>query len=282
MLSKLHSRLGTAGFVVAIVALVAAVAGTAIAATGLNSKQKKEVKSIAKSFQGTGPAGPQGPPGPAGAAGPKGADGAQGPAGKDGAGVTTALAAPADCPAGGLKVTSASGTANVCNGKEGAPGETGFTKTLPPGETETGVWSLSQATKSPTSYEAFVSLSFNIPLAQKLPEKHQHFITPGGKEILFDENFELEEVTPTKCLGSASAPTAAAGHLCVYASVLQNALAQQSSFVNPETGNQEINGETITSALTGAIFVLEIPAEEPPEALGTWAVTACPQGPCTP
>ena len=44
MFSKLHERLGTAGFVVAIVALVAALAGTAFAAAGLNGKQKKEVK----------------------------------------------------------------------------------------------------------------------------------------------------------------------------------------------------------------------------------------------
>lgn len=75
MFSRLHSRLGTAGFVVAIVALVAAVAGTAFAATGLNSKQKKEVKKIAKSVV------QQGPAGPAGAAGANGANGAAGPQG---------------------------------------------------------------------------------------------------------------------------------------------------------------------------------------------------------
>ena len=49
MISRIHSKLGTAGFIVAIVALVAAL-GVALAASGLNSKQKKEVKKIAKQF----------------------------------------------------------------------------------------------------------------------------------------------------------------------------------------------------------------------------------------
>lgn len=75
MFSRLHNRLGTAGFVIAIVALVAAVAGTAFAATGLNSKQKKEVRKIARSEANPGPMGP------AGAAGLNGAPGAPGPEG---------------------------------------------------------------------------------------------------------------------------------------------------------------------------------------------------------
>lgn len=76
MFSRLHNRLGTAGFVVAIVALVAAVAGTAFAATGLNNKQKKEVKKIAKSVVQQGPAGPAGANGANGAAGAAGPEGA--------------------------------------------------------------------------------------------------------------------------------------------------------------------------------------------------------------
>lgn len=73
MFSRLHNRLGTAGFVIAVVALVAAVAGTAFAATGLNSKQKKEVKKIARSVANPGPAGAAGAAGANGAAGPEGA-----------------------------------------------------------------------------------------------------------------------------------------------------------------------------------------------------------------
>jgi hypothetical protein len=52
MISRIHSKLGTAGLVVALVALVVALTGVAFAASGLNSKQKKEVKKIAKQFAG--------------------------------------------------------------------------------------------------------------------------------------------------------------------------------------------------------------------------------------
>ena len=56
MISKLHNRLGTAGFVVAIIALVAALSGGAYAAqqANLSKQQKKEVKKIALGVQGQG------------------------------------------------------------------------------------------------------------------------------------------------------------------------------------------------------------------------------------
>jgi hypothetical protein len=86
MVSRIHRKLGTAGFVIAIVALVAALSGAAIAAMpGLNPKQKKEVKKIAKKLAGgpgapgaAGPAGPQGAPGSQGTQGPQGTQGGQG------------------------------------------------------------------------------------------------------------------------------------------------------------------------------------------------------------
>jgi|SRR5215212_5038227 len=110
-MSRIHEKLGTAGFIVAVVALVAALGGTALAVTGLNSKEKKEVKKIAKKFAGAqgpqGLAGPQGPAGPHGPEGPRGADGE--------------------------------------NGKDGEPGligPAGPTETsLPAGKTEIGLWS---------------------------------------------------------------------------------------------------------------------------------------------
>jgi hypothetical protein len=287
MLSKLHSRLGTAGFVVAIVALVAAVAGTAIAATGLNSKQKKEVKSIAKSFQGKGPAGPQGP---AGAAGPKGADGAQGPAGKDGAGVTTAPADAGECAEGGVKITTGNGVSTaVCNGEEGdagEPGQSGFTKTLPPGETETGVWTLSETVAPENGGSAVVPLSFPIPLAEKIPGEQSHYVSKDGNEFLFD--LETEDIVlrvSTVCTGSAANPTAPPGHLCVYTSdagLGGNATSGQSNFVNPETGNRGLNGDGITTAVSGALLLFDIPPGSVASGAGTWAVTACPEGDCTP
>ncbi|HEX6665459.1 MAG TPA: hypothetical protein VF081_02560 [Solirubrobacterales bacterium] len=284
MLSKLHSRLGTAGFIVAIVALIAAVAGTAFAATGLNSKQKKEVKSIAKSVAGTGAPGPAGPAGPAG---PKGADGAPGQAGAAGAGVTTDAATLGECPEGGVKINSASGATKVCNGKDGEPGEpgvSGFTETLPPEETETGVWSLS-ASPSGIPYQSLVSFSFPIPLAAKLPGGHLHFINPNGKEIVANPVTEVEEeeVDSTVCLGSVAAPSAPTGHLCVYTKGFSNVKSKQANFVNPETGGQN---ENVSSALTGALLAFDVVGEETettiPRAFGTWAVTACPEAGCTP
>ena len=132
MISRIHEKLGTAGFVIAIVALIAALGGTAIAALpGLNSKQKKEVKKIAKSFQVLGPAGS------AGAAGPQGQPGAAGSAGKEG-------------PQG----------ATGPKGPQGDPWTAGGT--LPPNATETGLFGPIIATNGE---QKFSVLNFNIPLA---------------------------------------------------------------------------------------------------------------------
>jgi hypothetical protein len=74
-----------------------------------------------------GPTGAEGPAGPAGPQGPSGGTGPQGPAGSDGQGVTvTQLSAGnANCPNGGAKVTSTSGTAYVCNPSAGGSGGSG-------------------------------------------------------------------------------------------------------------------------------------------------------------
>ncbi|HWO82795.1 MAG TPA: collagen-like protein [Solirubrobacterales bacterium] len=90
MFSRIHNRLGTAGFVVAIVALIAAFAGTAFAAVDtLSSVEKKEVKKIAKKFAGKpgaqGLQGPKGSPGQKGDPGQPGTDGTDGTNGENGA-----------------------------------------------------------------------------------------------------------------------------------------------------------------------------------------------------
>jgi Collagen triple helix repeat (20 copies) len=110
MFSRIHQKLGTAGFVIAIVALVAALGGAAYAAMpGLNSKQKKEVKTIAKALV------KPGAPGPAGPAGAKGDTGAKGDAGSPG------------------------GTG--ARGEKGDKGDPGPTDTkMPPGKTVRGFW----------------------------------------------------------------------------------------------------------------------------------------------
>jgi hypothetical protein len=71
--------------------------------------------------------------------------------------------------------------------------------------------------------EAFVPISFSIPLPGSLGEENVHVILANGKEQHLNlESFELEERTPTACgsglspAGSVGNPRAQAGHLCVY------------------------------------------------------------------
>jgi hypothetical protein len=55
------------------------------------------------------------------------------------------------------------------------------------------------------------AFSFNIPLAKALGAEHVHYILPGGLEVSGETL-----VPPTECTGSAAAPTAEPGNLCVY------------------------------------------------------------------
>jgi hypothetical protein len=172
MISRIRSRFGTAGLLLAVLALVVALAGTAFAAAKLTGKQKKEVEKIAKKFAGqdgkdgapggTGPGGPAGSPGPAGNAG---APGAPGKDGKDGKSIATSPASGTECVGGvgGTKFeVEGSGTSShVCNGKNGTPFD--FPDTLPAGKTETGTWGTAAAT--PAGNKSF-EISFPIPLAE--------------------------------------------------------------------------------------------------------------------
>jgi len=200
MFQRLQDRFGTAGLIVAVVALIAALTGTAFAAAGLNAKQKKEVKAIAKSFQGTGPAGAAGAAGPAGPQGPAGSPGAKGDAGPQG-------------PAGP-------------KGDKGSTGSPWAVGGLPKGATEAGTWGF-EGSSSPIEV---IGLSFPVPLAAPLDEGHVHFINDEGKEVV---GFTYEEVTSTVCTGTAAEPTAAAGHLCVYAGAMQNSKSTNLLIFNP-------------------------------------------------
>lgn len=264
MFSKLHNRLGTAGLVVAIVALVVALAGTAFAAAGLNSKQKKEVKSIAKSFQGTGPQGSVGPAGAPGAKGDVGGPGAPGTPGTNGKSVVITNTAPS-CTEGGksIEVQGEPTTKQpICNGEEGTPGTNGQPWTpdniLPEGATETGAWGTGFR-EAP--YPAFtVPLSFPIPLGTSLGGSKVHYINPAGNE--------LPGGTPSaSCQGSAAAPSAAAGNLCVYAAK-EAEIGVRQIFTPVPAGVGLEDG----AAAAGALLQLGI--EEEGIAYGTWAVTA--------
>lgn len=268
MYSKLHSRLGTAGLIVAIVALVAALSGGAYAASGgLSGKQKKEVEKIAKKVSKPGPAGPTGPSGAKGDAGPAGPGGAAGPAGATG-------------PAG---PTGATGPA----GATGKNGTTGFTETLPSGKTETGVWSVGPF-KDVSTYPGengpvTTVLSFPIPLENELvnapgcgvngePACQVHLILKDGKEL----NNSLEEVNSTACLGTAAAPTAEAGNLCVYSTTAISPLDPTGSMFILPPGTSFGNPAGLERGASKSGMVLRVFAKEEDEAFatGTWAVTA--------
>jgi hypothetical protein len=205
MISRIHSKLGTAGLVVALVALVVALTGVAFAASGLNSKQKKEVKKIAKQFAGKqGPAGPAGPAGKDGTNGTNGTNGDDGAPGAPGQSVTgSAIAASGACgKQTGVKYTLGATSTNICNGA------TGFTKTLPEGETETGAWAFGV---KPDESIQYVPISLNIPL---VAAPTVYVIRESGLEKEFPSGTEVEQ---PECPGTAAEPAAEPGALCIYA-----------------------------------------------------------------
>lgn len=257
MLHRFRDHFGTAGLVVAVVALVAATAGGAYAAGGgLTGKQKKEVKSIAKSFQGTGPAGAPGAAGLPGAKGDPGAGGKNGTNGKDGANgtngtsVTGVAATVGECPAGGVKYTSASGSNAVCNGEDG---ETGFTETLPSTKTETGSFGGVVGEDGVTP-----ALSFPIPLAAELDSSHVKGVALAGTAPAECENAGHAGVA------SAANPEAQPGFLCVFAAFDPTATAS-----TPSIFKTSINPGAST---TGAVVLA--PVAEGVPYYGTFAVTA--------
>ncbi len=262
--------------ILALVALVFAVTGGAYAASssGVGShatasvaKSKKSKKKSSSGKPGPrGPAGaagsvgPAGPVGPAGAKGDAGAAGASGASGEPGApgekgaagtagqSVASVTEPPgAHCENGGYKLTSAGGTQYVCNGQNGADGQSGFTETLPAGQTEQGAFSFDRQPLGP----AAVTISFNIPLAAELPEANVHFIPAGG-------------TVPAACEGgSAAHPKAKSGNLCVFSSIEVNGAFEGIEKVAGFGGGANTSGALIAAELT----------ESPVFFSGTWAVT---------
>lgn len=244
MISRIHSKLGTASFIISIVALVAALGGGAYAASGaLTGKQKKEVEKIAKKYAGkpgapgaAGPAGPTGPAGAAGAAGngTEGKEGKQGPEGKEGKagangeGVEIVAGEPASCAGAGGVTYEVEGTPTaVCNGKEGSPWTLGGH--LPTGATETGAWSFhGSVDKITTEVEGvksevevgdtngiYAPISFTLPLSANLAAEHVVYI-PFGEPA-------------GECGGTVTNPKAPAGMLCIYAGAVEEATFEEVS-----------------------------------------------------
>jgi collagen type VII alpha len=226
-----HQKLGTAGFIISIVALVAALGGGAYAASGgLSGKQKKEVTKIAqteaKKFAGkTGATGSAGANGTNGAKGDTGAAGSTGAEGKQG---------PEGKPGK--------------EGPEGEPGEDGSPWTLggvlPANATETGTWSASGLEGT----EVLVPISFAIPLKAGLAAAKTHVVPATGEGV---------------CNGTAEAPKAPAGELCVY----------KQEFTGVTLfGVTKISGVEAGTGKSGAFIGLE-GVTSASQAYGSWAVT---------
>lgn len=221
-----------ASTIIAIVALVFAMTGGAYAAKHYLITSTKQISpKVLKALKGkAGPRGAAGSAGPAGPQGPAGAAGKNGTSGKDGTNGTNGAPGEAakveaiaktssECnKEGGVKVSNANGSGTACNGK------TGFTEYLPEGKTERGVWSLSQTTKGGEVYTS--SVSFPIAL-EAAPVKH--YLREDGKEAIWNATTgKAEEVTSTACTGSAAAPTATPGNLCVYAAAEEDTYKEYS------------------------------------------------------
>jgi hypothetical protein len=273
-----HVNLATA---LALVALVFAATGGAFAATGGGSRSQATLTaSIAKSkvkakvgprgpagakgvTGATGPAGAAGAIGATGAAGPAGAKGETGAVGSDGSDGTDGVSpegmaftgsktvGSTTCTEGGIEYRGAS-VSLVCNGKKGANGTTGFTKTLPSEQTEMGSWAVGLT--PPNDHEpVHASVSFSIPLASALQDDAVHYVKPG-------------ETPPVACTGGTpEAPVAEPGNLCIYAA--------QESYLTFNTikkaGSATAEGGASTA---GALVVFN--GEEEGSASGTFAVTA--------
>jgi hypothetical protein len=275
MFSRIREHFGTAGLIVAIVALVAALGGGAYAATG--GPHSGKATASAKAKRGPrGPKGLKGDPGTAGQAGPAGvkgdagAPGSNGTNGKDGTSVTSTESSTAiegHCTGvGGSKFVSASGTTYACNGakgKDGSPWTAGGT--LPPGQTETGIWGA--ANLGPGGN--YFPISFALPLAA------------APTPVLVKSNEQSKPGCPGRGGGEFGAgkpgnvptiPLAEPGKLCVYV------LATESSTF-PEPFHKfeytEIFSEwEMVQGVSQTGTLLEVVCGPGCYATGTWAVTA--------
>jgi hypothetical protein len=235
MFSAIRRRVTYANVVVTL-ALVFAMSGGAYAASRYVITSAKQIKpSVLKSLQGrAGTSGAQGPAGPAGAAGlagPAGAKGEPGAPGKEG-------------PPGK-------------NGENGKDGTTGFTKTLPPEATETGVWT-GYATAGSSTEIVVTPISFNIPLEGELEAGKVHIVDKNGNG--------------STCPGTAAEPAASPGNLCVYIGENEAELGEIKAINKPSTASAEAEA----GAGRSGAWLYITPKSGDPLALmyGSWAVSA--------
>jgi hypothetical protein len=269
MFKRFKQRLEASGpgVTLAVIAMVLALTGGAFAAAGkLTGPQKKEVEKIAKKIaKKVAKPGKPGAIGPAGPAGKDGANGTNGTNGKDGTNgksvVVNSEPKGLNCKEGGASVEVSGEPATkkfACNGLEGKAGEEGSPwtagGTLPPGATETGVWTFTGNVGDKKGIH--VSLSFPIPLAENLGESRVH--------VWKDADFA------TNCQGGYVEPKATPGNLCVYISALESTDGTKFAGIFPVENFGERGASTM-----GALLFFEPPTSEEASGTGTFAVTGC-------
>jgi hypothetical protein len=240
MFGRLRRHFGTAGLVVSMLALVLALTGSAFAAKYIITSKKQIKPSVLKSLKG--PKGKKGAPGAPGAqglagpVGPVGPRGPQGPAGREG-------------PEGEQGI----------QGEQGIPGidgESGFTATLPPGETETGSWGTVAGKEEGGVAPGLSFASFAIPLPAALDASHVHIV-------------KKEETAGAGCTGgTAEDPKADPGNLCVYVG--------STSGANELVAIRNAGKQNEGGAATAGAALITFGDESNELIYGTWAVTAPP------
>jgi hypothetical protein len=262
MFRGVRSRMTYANVVVTL-ALVFAMSGGAYAASKFLITSTKQIKpSVLKSLTGkagkAGPPGSQGatgPAGPQGPAGPKGDNGSNGSNGANGKGVVLG-AAGSHCANGGnsIEIEGQSNPQYICNGKNG---QTGFTRTLPKGQTETGSIAWGKV-PYPGFDKALQPISFNIPLENNIPLSNVIVFT--GTTI------------PAHCKGVAQPEVlenleADEGYMCIWWFKVTGASPSEILVSDPE------NVEFAGTGRYGASLELH-GLESASVGSGVWAVTA--------
>jgi hypothetical protein len=250
MFSVLRKRVTYANVTMTL-ALVLAMSGGAYAASKVLITSTKQIKpSVLKQLRGkTGPAGAPGPAGAsglAGPAGPAGKDGAPGSAGKDGAPGVKGEAGPPG-PKGE-------------KGATGSPWPAGGT--LPKGSTETGAWFAAASSEKEMPTTEHAAISFSIPLAAPINGAHVHYVTVIEQEA--------KAFAGPGCAGSAEAPEAEAGYLCVFEGSLSTKGVEISLFFPP--GTRDLATTEGGAGIAGSEMTLISKLAES-HYVGAWAVT---------